>query len=206
VNYDAFGLLGRTLDPEVGEYRKLFALGPRGAHRESARRQAVELPARDAAKIARALKHEKLVEVVGPVERRAHTKPRVARVLFLGDGRHGGAVIEQVVLEQHAPRGLADDEVDVHGHVVNEPRVEQLERERAALADPDRRGRITDRPILIVGEPLVLFVFGLRRLNVLVPSELGRARDEHFPVEGLRGPLLSERTNRPASCEETDNR
>ena len=92
VDHDLLGLLRRALDPEVREVRELLALGPRRANGKTARRQSVQLALGDGAKVARALEHEELVEVVGRVDRRAYAKPRIAPELAGGgDGWYLGA-------------------------------------------------------------------------------------------------------------------
>ena len=74
VDDDPLGLLGRALDPEVGEQRKLFPLRPARANGEAARERAEDLSLGGRAKVARALKHQEVVERLDGAERRTHAK------------------------------------------------------------------------------------------------------------------------------------
>ena len=192
VNHDPLGAFRRPLDPEVRPRGELLTLAARRAHRQTARRQAVELAARDGAEIARALKHEKLVLVVRPVDRRAHAKPRIRGSR---DRQRARCAIgfEQIVVEQHAPRRLRDHEIDVHGDVVDEPGIEQIDSERSVFAVPDRRvGTKSDRPVLVVVE-LELGRIAPNHVDVRMLRELFRFRQQHVTIERLGRSLLRAR-------------
>ena len=95
-----------------------------------------------------------------------------------------------LVREQHAPRGAADDEVDVHGHFEDEARIQEIDREGAILTAPDRgRGVEANRAVLVVRKAFASLAFGPRRQRVRLGRELGRARFEQRAIEGLRRPI-----------------
>src|SRR5687768_5472494 len=91
VEHDLLGVLLRPLDPKVREVRVLLALRSRRADGETARGHAVELALGDAAEVARALKNQELVEVVGRVDWSPQPETGVTREVARGDGGRADA-------------------------------------------------------------------------------------------------------------------
>src|SRR5205814_547675 len=86
----------RTLDPEALEVREFLALRLGGLQRQSARRQAVDLPFGDRAEIACAEENADLVEIIRLVDRSMEAEAGKAKIVLdlrcrlVAECEHGG--------------------------------------------------------------------------------------------------------------------
>ena len=145
---------GRCLaDPERAKQRKLLTLRLRCVDGEAARRQSIELPLGDGAKIRGTLEYGELSRGSGRVQGIMKADAGIVQIALSGRGLDLGPEDEKVRRVVELALLAVADEVDVDRVLVEEPRVEEVEGEARRIVAPDRPVRVElDVAVLAVGE------------------------------------------------------
>ena len=184
IDHQVLGVSGRAHQPELAEVGKLLRCRRDGVDGNPAGGEPVDLAAPEGAEITGADEHDQLVVIVRPVQRVVDAESGVAEVCGNPVGKVVLAVVELIAGELDGPHTGAVDDVDGHGAVVVQARVEELHLKGQVLIPPQRALRLEAdiAPLVVIDfeEPLGdLSLRGLKRF----PRQPRRRRGHVIQIE-----------------------